>query len=38
MQWETILLLLLAAPFVLYYVIRDRIVGMKKKAEASQKG
>jgi hypothetical protein len=37
MQWETILLLLLAAPFVLYYVIRDRIVGTKKKAEASQK-
>jgi hypothetical protein len=37
MQWETILLLLLAAPFVLYYLIRDRIVGMKKKAGASQK-
>jgi len=34
MQWETILLLLLAAPFVLYYVIRDRVEGMtKKKAE-----
>ncbi len=38
MQWETILLLLLAAPFVLYYVIRDRIEGItKKRTEARQK-
>lgn len=38
MQWETILLLHLAAPFVLYYVIRDRIEEMKKKrTEARQK-
>jgi len=38
MQWEMILLLHLAAPFVLYYVIRDRIEAMKKKrAEAKNR-
>jgi hypothetical protein len=31
MQWEMILLLHLAAPFVLYYLIRDRIEGFKRK-------
>jgi hypothetical protein len=31
MQWEMILLLHLAAPFVLYYVIRDRIEGFRRK-------
>jgi len=37
MQWEMILLLHLAAPFVLYYVIRDRIEELKKKrSEAKQ--
>jgi hypothetical protein len=35
MQWEAIVLLLLALPFVPYYVIRDRIQG-KKKAAAGQ--
>jgi hypothetical protein len=38
MQWEMILLLYLAAPFVLYYVIRDRIEELKKKrSEARQR-
>jgi hypothetical protein len=37
MQWEMILLLHLAAPFVLYYVIRDRIEELKKIAKARQK-
>ncbi len=36
MQWEIILLLVLAAPFVLYYTIRNRIVGLKKKAVVNQ--
>jgi hypothetical protein len=36
MQWETILLLLLAAPFVLYYVIRDRIEGIVKNKTAAR--
>ena len=37
MQWEMILLLHLAAPFVLYYVIRDRIERLKKRAVAGRK-
>lgn len=38
MQWETTLLLHLAAPFVIYYLICDRIQQMKRKrAEAKQK-
>lgn len=38
MQWEMILLLHMAAPFVLYYVIRDRIEGLRKKrAQAKSK-
>jgi hypothetical protein len=31
MQWEMILLLHMAAPFVLYYAIRDRIHQRKRK-------
>jgi hypothetical protein len=39
MQWEMILLLHMAAPFVLYYVVRDRIQELKRKrAEARLSG
>jgi hypothetical protein len=39
MQWEMILLLHMAAPFVLYYVVRDRIQELKRKrAEARLRG
>ena len=36
MQWEMILLLHLAAPFVLYYVIRDRIEGCRRRREQAR--
>jgi hypothetical protein len=36
MQWEMVLLLHIAAPFVLYYVIRDRIEERKKKRLAAR--
>jgi hypothetical protein len=36
MQWETSLLLILAAPFVLYYVLRDRISQLKRPAKANE--
>ena len=39
MQWEMILLLHMAAPFVVYYVARDRIDRCKmKRAAARLKG
>lgn len=36
MQWEMILLLHMAAPFVLYYVVRDRIEKRKRKRAESR--
>jgi hypothetical protein len=36
MQWEMILLLNLAAPFVAYYLVRDRIEEMKKRRAAAR--
>ena len=37
MQWEMILLLVLAGPFVVYWVARYGIVTLRKKAEAQRK-
>jgi hypothetical protein len=36
MQWEMILLLHMAAPFVVYYVARDRIERCKRKRAAAR--
>ena len=36
MQWEMILLLNLTAPFVAYYLVRDRIEEMKKRRAAAR--
>jgi hypothetical protein len=36
MQWEMILLLHMAAPFVVYYVARDRIESCKRKRAAAR--
>ena len=36
MQWEIILLLNLAAPFVAYYLVRDRIREMKNRRAAAR--
>lgn len=37
MQWEMVLLLVLAGPFVVYWVARYGIAALKKKAEAQPK-
>jgi hypothetical protein len=37
MQWEIILLLVLAGPFVVYWVARYGIAMLRKKAEAHRK-
>ena len=36
MQWEMILLLHMAAPFVLYYVVRDRVEECRRKRAAAR--
>ena len=34
MEWELFLLLLMAAPFIAYYLVRDRIQGLKRRIAA----
>ncbi len=37
MQWEMMLLLVLAGPFVIYYVMRYEIRSLRKRAAANRK-
>lgn len=37
MEWEMILLLILAGPFVIYWVAREGIMALRKKAGARAK-
>ncbi len=36
MQWDMVLLVNLAAPFVAYYLLRDRIEELKKRRAAAK--
>ncbi len=36
MEWQMVLFLNLAAPFVAYYLVRDRIEQMRKKRAAAR--
>lgn len=36
MKWDMVLLANLAAPFVAYYLLRDRIEGLKKRRAAAK--
>jgi hypothetical protein len=37
MQWEMMLLLVLAGPFVIYWLVRNGIASVRKRAEANRK-